>query len=830
MIFHEAIVVFFIGLKLSLIFSMSYRLRLKSVPKSASGEEIPKPMLDLGEEPFVCVQLPIFNEPGQISGLLDSVCRLEWPAELLRIQILDDSDCQHYLEENAAAIDRCRELYPHLNIDWIRRRIRIGYKAGALNHGMGMCPQAAYFAIFDCDFRPPAYFLGRALDEFNAEPSVAAVQAAWSFRNAAESRLTRLQETMLELHFHLDHFGRQARRWVLNFNGTAGVWSASALRQLGGWSDASVTEDLLLSYRAELRGMRVRYVDSLNCSSELPRTIGSLLVQQRRWARGHGQVLRLVFKSVLQHRDWGRRKKLDALLHLGSYAHSAVLMLMVVLLPWWIDGRARWVDATPASSPMRLLEGVVWIVLLGVFARLYSLPMRNGTVRMGRPLLVAAAAPYFSGLILGSFVGGLVCRSAKGNVFERTPKGRLEHVQSLGVPARDAALLTGLSLFLLTMVFRAAGEKMWIGSGMLAFQALAVPLWAVMRSVRLKSLQESNKMPIVEWIRNGGRGALVAFIGLAVLHERSSAAPKAASTQAGEAAFVTEEFKGTWYDGQAELSSYVIDIERYGERRRGTAVVIFVTEPFSLSRRVKADPDKSTKADVVNVMKSNIILDFQTGIYDYNTMMSTFVSLEKGGEFPAGSLLKSSFSSQEWCGHVYEQFRPFGSSLKIDSHSYFDGEADKALRVTIPPSAGYADGLFHWARGMTGPYLSPGAQALGAIFASSFDARLSHFEQGFEQAEFTVASHTEAIKLETDGAAAVPRQATKKSVKTESGRVFTFWVAKEFPFAILKWQVAGGRGPALSASLNKTTRNPYWKLNSNASAKRLEDLGLAQGR
>jgi cellulose synthase/poly-beta-1,6-N-acetylglucosamine synthase-like glycosyltransferase len=840
----ETIVLVFLGLKLSLVFSISYRLRLRKVPvdprrMDSSAALRPAPV-EPRVEPLVCVQLPIFNEPGQIQDLLASVCGFDWPVDKLAIQILDDSDFEPYLAESREQVARFRQLFPKLQIDIIHRVNRTGYKAGALNLGMTLCSGAEYFAIFDCDFRPSPCFLRRAISEFSQESAVAAVQAAWSFRNGDDSCLTRLQQTMLGLHFHVDHFGRQARRWVLNFNGTAGIWQAAALRQLGGWSDASVTEDLLLSYRAELSGMRVRYVDSIHCSSELPRTLPSLLVQQRRWAKGHGQVLRIEWASVLRHRGWGFFKKMDALLHLGSYAHSAVLMLMIILLPWWIESRARWVAAAPATDVFRVLEAAIWIVLVCVFARLYSLlTFINGGVKgnlvgkmggfrlVSRPLLVAAAAPYFSCLILPSFVTGFVSRSKKSKVFERTPKGNLDGAQRSSVLMGDCALILGVWIFLLAMAFRAAGESMWISCGVLVFQALAVPLWLVRRWFQFKVLVESNRMWLGEKLKSGIRSALIALIGITLLHELSLAAAKTSSFSTdAEPGFLTEQFKSNWYDGQAELSSYFLEIERYGERRLGNAVIIFVTEPFSLSRRVKSDAEKGSKGADVNVMKSNVTLDFPTGIYDYNTMTSTFVSLDDGGDLPAGSLLKSSFSSQEWCGHVFEQFMPFGRKLKIQSHSYFGGEADQDSELPIPADAAYAEGLFHWARGMTPPYLKAGGRAVGSIFNSSFDARLSHLPHAFEQADFAVAEQTQPVKLDVNGGSSEVRQALQKTVTTKSGRTYTFWVAKDFPFAILKWQVAGGRGPSMSASLNKTTRNSYWKLNNNASLNRLQDLGM----
>ena len=165
-----------------------------------------------------------------------------------------------------------------------------------------------------------------------------------------------------------------------------------------------------------------------------------------------------------------------------------------------------------------------------------------------------------------------------------------------------------------------------------------------------------------------------------------------------------DDFWKFWGDGKAELDGYALTEPRYGQAREGTAVAIFVTEDFSDALRVKADPGKHDKADVMPVMKINLVRDFQTGIYDYNTMTSTFLRTES-----AFSLAKTSFSSQEWCGHVYAQWLARGTHLVGTSHSYFDGEADAAPELELPAGGVVEDALPILVRGLRGDWLAPGA-------------------------------------------------------------------------------------------------------------------------
>ena len=198
--------------------------------------------------------------------------------------------------------------------------------------------------------------------------------------------------------------------------------------------------------------------------------------------------------------------------------------------------------------------------------------------------------------------------------------------------------------------------------------------------------------------------APLALLALAILLTGSAQQPKAPSRY-------NADFWKTWGDGQAELSSYDLVQPRYGSPRRGTAVAIFVTEMFSNSARVKADPGKHPKSDEFPVMKLNLVKDFQTGVYDYNDMTSAFLALDNVNSRPAGTLTKVSFSGQEWCGHVYHQLLFDARSIRSARHSYFDGEGDEQRSLTYPAGSIAADALWFWTRGMAGLFSNRGSRA-----------------------------------------------------------------------------------------------------------------------
>ncbi|MCK6521030.1 glycosyltransferase [Myxococcota bacterium] len=280
--------------------------------------------LDEAALPVVTVQLPVYNERYVVTRLIDAAAALDWPRDRLELQILDDSDDDTTaLAEAAAARHRARGL----NVAVLRRPDRQGFKAGALAWGLERA-RGSIIAIFDADFVPPADFLRRAVPALG--PEVGMVQARWTHLNEGESWLTRVEAMLLDGHFVIEHAARaRSGRWF-NFNGTAGLWRREAIVAAGGWQGDTLTEDLDLSYRAQLVGWRFVYLPELAVPAELPGDILAFKGQQRRWAKGSIQTAKKLLPRL-----WGSAApwsvKLEATAHLcANLAYPGVLLLSVI--------------------------------------------------------------------------------------------------------------------------------------------------------------------------------------------------------------------------------------------------------------------------------------------------------------------------------------------------------------------------------------------------------------------------------------------------------------------------------------------------------------------
>jgi len=273
-----------------------------------------------------------------------------------------------------------------------------------------------------------------------------------------------------------------------------------------------------------------------------------------------------------------------------------------------------------------------------------------------------------------------------------------------------------------------------------------------------------------------------------------------------------DEFWAHWGDGQAELNGYRLTEPRYGEKRSGTAVLVFVTEDMSESLRVKADPGKHPPSDVFPVLKLNSIRDFQTGIYDYNVMTSTFARVSLG--WPVA---KVSFSAQEWCGHVYHQLLPRAGRIAGLFHSYFDGEADGKDDLELPKDGVFEDALPILLRGWGIAYLKPGETRTVPFLPSLLGARLGHRPLAWGRARIgranepaTVVVAAGSIKVET------------WTVVVEGGPTSTYQFESAPPYRLVRWAADTGE----EGVLLKSTRLAYWKLNAPGGEKYLKDLGL----
>lgn len=275
----------------------------------------------LNKYPFVTVQLPIYNEKYVIERLLDSICNLDYPQDKLEIQVLDDSD-----DESIDLIaQKVREYQSKgINIKHIRRPNRVGFKAGALAYGLKET-KGEFIAIFDADFLPPIDFLLKTIPHFNSD-NIGVVQTRWGHLNQEYSLFTKIQAFALNAHFSVEQTGRNYSKSFINFNGTAGVWRTSCIEDAGGWSAETLTEDLDLSYRAQIKGWEFKYLEEVETPAELPVIMPAIKSQQYRWNKGAAETavknLRKVFASSLP-----LKTKLHATFHL---LNSSIFVLLLI--------------------------------------------------------------------------------------------------------------------------------------------------------------------------------------------------------------------------------------------------------------------------------------------------------------------------------------------------------------------------------------------------------------------------------------------------------------------------------------------------------------------
>ncbi len=273
-----------------------------------------------GDLPRVTVQLPIFNEKYVINRLLDSIAGLDYPKDKLEIQVLDDST-DETVQLTAEKVTELTAL--GFDISHIRRTDRTGFKAGALQAGMQQA-KGEFLAIFDADFLPEKDFLQKTIPHFS-HPDVGVVQTRWGHVNRDYSMLTRMQAFGLDAHFTIEQSGRSHAGSFINFNGTAGVWRKTCIENAGGWSADTLTEDLDLSYRAQLKGWKFHFLENVVAPAELPVIMPAIKSQQYRWNKGAAETARKNLGKVLRS-NIALTHKLHAVLHLFN---SSVFLLLL---------------------------------------------------------------------------------------------------------------------------------------------------------------------------------------------------------------------------------------------------------------------------------------------------------------------------------------------------------------------------------------------------------------------------------------------------------------------------------------------------------------------
>lgn len=280
------------------------------------------------EWPTVVVQLPLYNERYVVGRLLESVAALDYPRELLTIQVLDDST-DETVEITAATVEALAAK--GINIQHVRRPERKGYKAGAMAYGMSLV-QAEFIMVLDADFVPAPDFLRRTIPHLISRPRLGMVQTRWGHLNPFNNWLTLGQTLALDSHFVIEQTARSRGGWLMTFNGSGGVWRAQCIREAGGWRDLTLTEDLDLSYRAQLAGWEFLYLPDIVVPGELPPQIAAYKQQQARWAKGTTQTLWHTL-GPLWRSNFSLSQRFMATLHLCQYMPHPLMIVLLLLTP-----------------------------------------------------------------------------------------------------------------------------------------------------------------------------------------------------------------------------------------------------------------------------------------------------------------------------------------------------------------------------------------------------------------------------------------------------------------------------------------------------------------
>ena len=360
--------------------------------------------------PPVTVQLPLFNEALVVGRLIEAVARLDYPAHLLQIQVLDDSTDE--------TTELARSLVEHyrqqgLTIELIHRNDRTGFKAGALQAGLEQA-SGQFIAIFDADFTPPPDFLKQTIPYFLTDPELGLIQTRWGHLNRTYSWLTAAQALALDGHFAVEQTARNRAGLLINFNGTAGVWRRTCIEAAGGWQGDTISEDFDLSYRAQLAGWGCLFLPEVVAPAEIPPQLAAFKRQQFRWAKGSIQCLKKLGKPVLSARlAWW--VKAQALIHLSSYLVHPLMVILALITPilMWDGGVSRLRFPLIYLSLVSLGPPVLYAV-----AQISLYPSGWRRHYRAMPLLILLG----SGIALSNTKAVLEALLGVGNVFRRTPK------------------------------------------------------------------------------------------------------------------------------------------------------------------------------------------------------------------------------------------------------------------------------------------------------------------------------------------------------------------------------------------------------------------------
>jgi cellulose synthase/poly-beta-1,6-N-acetylglucosamine synthase-like glycosyltransferase len=320
--------IYTISLVLILLYALA-QLNLLFNYLKAQKKQDNSPKFDLSnpkEIPYVTIQLPIFNEMYVVERLLQNIAKLKYPREKLEIQVLDDSTDDSVIT-TAEQIKKLQAI--GLDIQHIRRENREGFKAGALKEGLKIA-KGEFIAVFDADFLPQTCWLEKTIPFFK-DSEIGVIQTRWGHINRNYSILTKIQAFALDAHFTLEQVGRNSQGHFINFNGTAGIWRKTCIYDAGNWEGDTLTEDLDLSYRAQLKKWKFKYLENVETPAELPVVISAARSQQFRWNKGGAENFQKMLKKIIYCNTISFKTKIHGILHLLNSSMFKCIFLVAIL-------------------------------------------------------------------------------------------------------------------------------------------------------------------------------------------------------------------------------------------------------------------------------------------------------------------------------------------------------------------------------------------------------------------------------------------------------------------------------------------------------------------
>ncbi|MEN8704391.1 MAG: cellulose synthase family protein, partial [Polaribacter sp.] len=376
------------------------------------------------EIPFVTIQLPVYNELYVMKRLLKNIAKIDYPIHKLEIQVLDDSTDES-VEKTAKHVKKIQEL--GIDIQHIRRNNREGFKAGALKEGLKMA-KGEFIAIFDADFLPKKDWLYQTVPYFK-DSSIGVVQTRWGHINRNYSTLTRIQAFMLDAHFTLEQVGRNSKGHFINFNGTAGIWRKECIYDAGNWQGDTLTEDIDLSYRAQLNNWKFKYLEHVETPAELPVIISAARSQQFRWNKGGAENFQKMIKRIITNKHISLKTKIHGLLHLlNSSMFTCIFLVAILSIPMlYIKNEYAHLKNYFYVMSFFVLSSLIFFVC---YWHMYKNIYGGGFVKFFK--YIGAFFTFFSvamGFSLHNTIAVLEGHLGKKSEFVRTPKFNIKTIK-----------------------------------------------------------------------------------------------------------------------------------------------------------------------------------------------------------------------------------------------------------------------------------------------------------------------------------------------------------------------------------------------------------------